>query len=61
MSVSDNCIIYHQNKTPINFLCRQKLNTKSLIQLLKTLSVELSKTTLKQRGEVNRTKGQRMD
>ena len=56
-SVSNNCTIYHQNKTLISFQCRQKLNTKSLIQLLKTLSIELVKLTPMQRGEVNRTKG----
>ena len=36
--------IYHQTKTLINFWCKQGLNFKSLIQLLETLSVELTGT-----------------
>ena len=35
---------YHQTKTPINFWCKWGMNPKSLIQPLKTLSVELTKT-----------------
>ena len=35
---------YRQTKTPISFRCRWGLNPKSLIQPLKTLSVELTGT-----------------
>ena len=37
-------VLYHQTKTPINFLCRQRLNHKSLIQLSKSLPVKLTET-----------------
>ena len=37
--VSDDTL-YRQTKILIGFLCRQKLNPKSLIQLSKTLLVE---------------------
>ena len=33
--------LYHQTKTLINFLCRQELNPRSLIQSLEILPVEL--------------------
>ena len=33
--------IYHQTKTSISFLCKRGLNSKSLIQPLETLPVEL--------------------
>ena len=36
--------LYHQTKTPINFWCRRGLNHRSLIQPLKTLTVELTRT-----------------
>ena len=36
--------LYHQIKTPINFWCRRGLNPRSLIQLSKTLSIELTGT-----------------
>ena len=36
--------LYHQTKTPISFSCRQKLNSKFLIQLSETLPVELIRT-----------------
>ena len=35
---------YHQIKTPINFWCRQGLNSKSLIQPSEILPVELVET-----------------
>ena len=44
MSISDNYSFYHQTKIPIGFWSRQKLNHKSLIQLLETLLVELTRT-----------------
>ena len=34
--------IYHQIKTPISFWCKRGLNPRSLIQLSKTLSIELT-------------------
>ena len=33
--------IYHQTKIQINFLCRQGLNPKSLIQQSETLPIKL--------------------
>ena len=33
---------YYQTKISISFLCRRKLNSRSLIQQLETLSVELT-------------------
>ena len=41
-SVSNDGVLYHQIKTLINFLCRRKLNPISFIQLLETLSFELT-------------------
>ena len=41
---SKDCAHYHQTKTPIYFLCRWGLNTKSFIQLLKILPIELTRT-----------------
>ena len=38
--------LYHQTKTPISFLCKQRLNPKSLIQPSKTLPIELTRTHL---------------
>ena len=35
---------YYQTKTPTGFLCKWELNHRSLIQPLKTLSVELTRT-----------------
>ena len=43
-STSDSCTLYHQIKTPINFLCRRELNIRSLIQPSETLSIELTET-----------------
>ena len=45
-STSDDCTLYHQTKTPIDFWCRRGLNSRSLIQLSETLPVELIKYTL---------------
>ena len=39
MSISNNCALYHQTKTSINFNYMRKLNLKSQIQLLKTLQI----------------------
>ena len=36
--------LYYQTKTPINFWCKRGLNSRSLIQQLKTLPVELTGT-----------------
>ena len=36
--------LYHQTKTPINFWCKRRLNLRSLIQLSKTLPIELTGT-----------------
>ena len=36
--------LHHQTKTPIGFLCRRKLNLRSLIQPLKTITIELTGT-----------------
>ena len=36
--------IYHQTKTLFSFWCKRWLNSKSLIQLLETLPVELTET-----------------
>ena len=36
--------LYHQNKTPISFWYRRRLNPKSLIQQSETLLVELTGT-----------------
>ena len=36
--------LYHQTKTSIDFLCKQGLNFRSLIQLLETLLIELTRT-----------------
>ena len=36
--------IYHQTKTPISFLCKEKLNPRSLTQSLETLPIELTET-----------------
>ena len=41
-SASDNS--FHQTKTPISFLYKLRLNLKSLIQLSKTLPVEVIRT-----------------
>ena len=41
-SASDDCVLYHQIKTLINFLRRRKLNPITFIQPLETLSVELT-------------------
>ena len=35
---------YHQTKIPIGFWCKQRLNLRSLIQTLETLSIELTGT-----------------
>ena len=37
-------VLYHQNKTPISFWCRRRLNPRSLIQPSETLPVELTGT-----------------
>ena len=37
-------VLYNQTKTPINFWCRQELNSRSLIQSSETLPVELTET-----------------
>ena len=34
--------LYHQTKTPISFWCRRELNSRSLIQPLEILPVELT-------------------
>ena len=39
MSASDDCVIYHQIKTPISFKCKQRLYPISLIQLSETLLI----------------------
>ena len=39
---SNDCVFYHQFKTIIGFLCRQKLNFKFLIQLSEILPIKLS-------------------
>ena len=44
-SAPDNTL-YHQTKTPINFLYKRELNLRSLIQLVETLAVELTGTYL---------------
>ena len=44
MSASDNCALYHQTKTSIDFWYRQELNLRSLIQPLETLLVKLTRT-----------------
>ena len=36
--------LYHQTKIPNGFWCRQRLNSRSLIQQLETLSIELTET-----------------
>ena len=35
---------YHQTKIPNGVWCRQRLNSRSLIQQLETLSIELTET-----------------
>ena len=42
VSISYDYAIYYQIKTPISFWCRQELNSRSFIQLSKTLLVELT-------------------
>ena len=42
-SASDDAL-YHQTKTPISFLYKQGLNTKSLTQPSETLPVKLTRT-----------------
>ena len=37
-------VFYHQTKIPIGFWCRQKLNSRSLIQQLETLLIKLVET-----------------
>ena len=37
-------VLYHQTKTPISFWYRWGLNSKSFIQPLETLPVELTET-----------------
>ena len=39
-------VLYYQTMTPINFLCRERLNFISLIQLLEILLIELIRTHL---------------
>ena len=39
-----DCAFYYQTKTPIGFWCRRELNSRSPIQQLETLLVELTKT-----------------
>ena len=41
MTSTSNIDLYHQIKIPIGFLCKRRLNFRSLIQLSETLSVEL--------------------
>ena len=41
---SDDCALYHQTKTLINFRSKRKLNSKYLIQPINTLPVELTGT-----------------
>ena len=43
-SVFYDCALFHQNKTPVNFLCKQGLNLISLIQLSETLLVQITET-----------------
>ena len=56
-------VFYHQTKTPIDNWCRWKLNSRYLIQLLKTLLAELPKiyrkteTSSTKKTEVNPTNG----
>ena len=40
MFIFNNCALYHLTKTPISFCCIRELNTKSQIQLLKTLPID---------------------
>ena len=42
--VFDDSALYHQIKTPRRVWCRQGLNSRSLIQPLETLLVELTGT-----------------
>ena len=39
-----DCAFYYQTKTPIGFWCRRELNSRSPVQQLETLLVELTKT-----------------
>ena len=56
-------VFYHQTKTPIDILCRRKLNSRYLIQLLETLLVKLTRIHKKieisstRKTEVNPTNG----
>ena len=47
-SVYDDCVFYHKTNIPIDFLCRRRLNLKSLIQSSKILAVELTRTHISQ-------------
>ena len=42
-SAFDN-VLYHQTKTLIGFLCKRELNPRFVIQLLKTLLIQLTGT-----------------
>ena len=44
MASAPDDALYHQTKTSIGFWCRQRLNSKSLIQLSETLPVEQTGT-----------------
>jgi len=45
-SASDDCTLYYQTKTLINFWYSRKLNPKFFIQPLETLKIKLTKPTL---------------
>ena len=52
-SVYDYCIFYYKTNIQIDFLYRRRLNSRSLIQSSKTLTVELTRTHISQKLRCN--------